>query len=106
MTRPSHLYRRRAAARAGSLFVLRADISQFYPSLYTHAVGWALDPRLRKRSNWGNSALLGKKVDQLLMDLDGKLSQGIPVGNDISFLLAEIVLAQIDKNLEIGRAHV
>ena len=31
------------------------------------------------------------------MDLDGKLSQGVPIGNDISFLLAEVVLAQVDR---------
>lgn len=31
------------------------------------------------------------------MDLDGKVSQGVPVGNDISFLLSELVLAQVDR---------
>jgi reverse transcriptase-like protein len=101
MVRPANLARERVAARAGSRFLLRADVSQFYPSLYTHAVGWALDPKLRKRANWQNKALLGKNVDQLLMDLDGKLSQGIPVGNDISFLLAEVVLAQVDRELGV-----
>jgi hypothetical protein len=33
------------------------------------------------------------------MDLDRKFSQGIPIGNDISFLLGEIVLAAVDKEL-------
>jgi len=83
--------------RAGSSFVLKTDVSQFYPSLYTHAVGWAVDPQLRKRAHWGNSASLGKQLDQALMDLDGKVSQGVPIGNDISFLLSEVVLAQVDK---------
>ena len=107
MIRPANLARERVGARAGARYLLRADVSQFYPSLYTHAVGWALDPKLRERVNWQNKALLGKKVDQLLMDLDGKLSQGIPVGNDISFLLAEAVLAQVDRELgvEPGRAY-
>ena len=36
------------------------------------------------------------------MDLDGKMSQGVPIGNDVSFLLAEIVLAQIDNALHIS----
>jgi hypothetical protein len=30
------------------------------------------------------------------MDLDGKVSQGIPIGNDISFLLGEAVTARVD----------
>jgi len=34
------------------------------------------------------------------MDLDGKVSQGVPIGNDVSFLLAELVLAQVDKILK------
>jgi hypothetical protein len=46
-------------------------------------------------ANWKNWKLLGKKVDQALMDSDRKISQGIPIGNDISFLLAEIVLAHV-----------
>jgi hypothetical protein len=87
MISPPNLARERVASRADSRFLLRADVSQFYPSLYTHAVGWTLDPKLRKRVNWQNKALLGKNVDQFLMDLGGKLSQGIPIGNDISFLL-------------------
>jgi Reverse transcriptase (RNA-dependent DNA polymerase) len=95
--KPGNLSRERAAIRAGSAYLLKADVSQFYPSLYTHAVGWAVDPKLRNRTNWNNKKLLGKRLDQALMDLDGKVSQGVPIGNDISFLLAEVVLAQVDK---------
>lgn len=97
MVRHSNLARERAVIRAGSSYLLKTDVSQFYPSLYTHAVGWAVDPQLRNRTNWGNTSFLGKKLDQALMDLDGKVSQGVPIGNDISFLLSELVLAQVDK---------
>jgi hypothetical protein len=105
MVKPSNLSRERAAIRAGSSYLLKTDISQFYPSLYTHAVGWAVDPKLRKKAHWSNRRLLGKKLDQALMDLDGKMSQGVPIGNDISFLLAEVVLAQVDKALRISSTH-
>lgn len=98
--RPADLPKERATARAGSSYLLKADVSQFYPSLYTHAVGWAVDPKLRKRAHWANRKLLGKKLDQALMDLDGKVSQGVPIGNDISFLLAEIVLASVDRAIK------
>jgi Reverse transcriptase (RNA-dependent DNA polymerase) len=96
---PANLSRERAVARASGTFLLRADVSQFYPSLYTHAIGWAIDPKLRAKAHWHNSKLLGKRIDQLLMNMQGKVSQGIPIGNDISFLLAEIVLGQVDKEL-------
>ena len=99
---PANLARERAAVRAGASYLLKTDVSQFYPALYTHAVGWAVDPKLRKKANWSNRKLLGKLLDQALMDLDGKVSQGIPIGNDLSFLLAEIVLAQVDKAIRVA----
>jgi hypothetical protein len=107
MTAPQSLARERAAVRAGSSYLLKADVSQFYSSLYTHAIGWAVDPKLRNKANWANRRLLGKMLDQALMDLDGKVSQGIPIGNDISFLLAETVLAQVDRaaKLPVSRAY-
>jgi hypothetical protein len=100
--KPSNLGRERAALRAAGSFLLKADISQFYPSLYTHAVGWAIDPKLRTRAQWSNPRLLGKQLDQALMNLDGKISQGIPIGNDISYLLAEAVLAQVDRAIKVS----
>lgn len=102
---PSNLARERMICRAGSAFLLKADISHFYPSLYTHAIGWAIDPKLRLKINWKNNKLLGKQIDQLLMDSDGKISQGIPIGTDVSFLLAELVLCQVDKGLGINPNH-
>lgn len=100
--KPANLARERATARGGSRFVLKVDISQYYPSLYTHAVGWAIDTKLRDRASWSNTRLVGKQLDQCLMDLQGKVSQGIPIGNDISFLLGEVVLGQIDKKLRVS----
>jgi hypothetical protein len=101
LVKPQHVSRERAGARAGATHLLKVDISQYYPSLYTHAVGWAIDPKLRQKKYWQNKNLLGKQIDQALMDMQGKVSQGIPIGNDISFLLAELVLSQIDKALNV-----
>jgi hypothetical protein len=102
-----NLPRERAKTRGGARFILQTDVSQFYPSLYTHAIGWSIDSALREKANWKNAKYLGKKIDQILMNLQAKESQGIPIGNDISFLLAETVLAQVDKKLGIaaGRGY-
>jgi hypothetical protein len=101
--KPANLPRERALARLGASFVLKADISHFYPSLYTHAVGWAVDARARDRKNWRNKGLLGVKVDDALMGLQARVTQGIPVGPDLSFLLAEVVLGEVDKRLGVSR---
>jgi hypothetical protein len=60
---------------------------------------------MRQKKYWKDYKLLGKRVDQNLMDLDKKFSQGIPIGNDLSFLLGEIVLAAVDKTLKIEEAR-
>lgn len=100
--KPSNLARERVASRAGGSYLLKLDVSQFYPSLYTHAIGWAIDPTLRHKANWQSKGLLGKKIDQCMMNLQRKISQGIPIGNDISYLLAEIVLSQVDRALKVA----
>ena len=105
MMNPANLARERAALRGGASFLLTVDVNQFYPSLYTHAVGWAIDLKLRVKANWQNKKLLGKALDQALMNLQGKISQGVPIGNDISFLLTEIVLAQVDRKLGVEEAR-
>jgi hypothetical protein len=107
MMNPANLARERAALRGGASYLLKVDVNQFYPSLYTHAVGWAIDPKLRIKAHWQNKKLLGKALDQSLMNLQGKISQGVPIGNDVSFLLTEIVLAQVDRRLRVksGRSY-
>ena len=100
--RPKNLARERTVARAGGAYLVKADISHFYRSLYTHAVGWAVDPKLRSRDNWRDQRPLGKRLDQALMNLQGKVSQGVPIGNDISYLLAEIVLGKVDRALKFA----
>ena len=96
-----NLARERLIARAGGAYVVKADISHFYPSIYTHAVGWAIDPELRRRENWHNDTFLGAQIDRALRNLQGRVSQGAPIGNDISYLLAEIVLGQVDSSLGV-----
>ncbi len=100
--KPKNLARERTIARAGGAYLVKADISHFYRSLYTHAVGWAVDPKLRSRANWRDPKLLGKQLDQALMNMQGKVSQGVPIGNDISYLLAEIVLGKVDRALKLS----
>ena len=45
----------RASLRVGARYLLRADISQFYPSIYSHSIPWVLHrsrkPRPRSRTS-------------------------------------------------------
>jgi len=82
--------------------VLKTDIKNFYPSVYTHALSWAIHgkPVIRQSTksrhdnkHWGN------KLDTLLRKSNDGCSTGIPIGPVISDLCAEILLSAVDKEI-------
>lgn len=99
----SELPRIRALRRRGTRYLLRADINQFYPALYTHTVPWALHTKLTcktalTKKNKGNH-LLGNQIDKALQCLNDGQTHGIPIGPDISLVVAEVLLAAVDQEL-------
>lgn len=101
------LAERRAELRSHGRFLVRADISRFYQSIYTHSVPWALHgkafaKRYRRARNVGN------QLDQLLRSCQDEQTNGIPIGPDSSLLVAEIILSAIDERLKrhAGRASL
>lgn len=94
----TNLRERRVRSRTASRFTLIADIKTFYPSIYSHAIAWAISPTSRK--DWSNGNLMGNKIDKAVRDMQGKRSIGIPIGPDLSLLLAECILARVDINLD------
>jgi hypothetical protein len=79
-------------------FIIRADITNFYNSVYTHSIGWALHGRedafADKEIN-----LTGNKIDKLIQYANDGRTNGIPVGSALSDLIAEIVLTCIDRKV-------
>jgi hypothetical protein len=92
--------RREALLRANGRYVLKLDIKEFYPSLYTHAIAWAISPQSRLKRNWRNQRMLGNKVDNAFRMAQSRRSVGVPIGPDLSFLIAEVVLCKVDANLK------
>src|SRR5665647_566177 len=80
-------------------FLLRTDIKNFYPSIYTHSIAWALHTKelIRKKGNRADfSNFLGLKVDRLIQSANDGCTNGIAIGPAISDLISEIVLSAID----------
>ncbi|MBC2857035.1 RNA-directed DNA polymerase [Cetobacterium sp. 2A] len=76
------------------------DIVTCYDSIYTHSIAWALhgkelikERRLNKKSK---TKLFGEQLDDMFMDISKGQTNGIPQGNIISDLIAEIILKEID----------
>lgn len=79
-------------------FYVKADIADFFPSIYSHAIQWALvslDKAKREKSEkWFND------IDYFQRLGNRKETNGIPVGPATSNVLSEIILAKVDERLD------
>jgi len=99
-------------------YELTFDISQFYPSIYTHSITWAIlgkdDAKIyfkkkqQYRNTWASvvstdpkAALydLSDKIDTCVRNCQEKQSIGLPIGPDTSFLIAELIGSRIDNEI-------
>lgn len=79
-------------------FVVHADISTCFPSVYTHAIQWALVGKSYAKThtrgrNWYN------RIDEYTSNCKNGETHGILIGPHASNLLSEIVLTKIDSML-------
>lgn len=89
----------RVAVRAGQRAILSADIARFYPSIYTHAIPWALHTKPVAKANKG-PGLLGNDLDQLVRAGQDGQTVGIPIGPDTSLVIAELLMASVDEHIQ------
>jgi len=97
---------KRAEVRVGKTTLLSADVSRFYPSIYTHAIEWALSSKAAAKariSGKGSPKTIGAEIDALVQACQNGQTRGIPIGPASSMLLGEIILAQVDVSLVAQR---
>jgi Reverse transcriptase (RNA-dependent DNA polymerase) len=82
-------------------YVFKTDVKNFYPSLYTHSIAWAIHGKrwIRQGSNRYNYNLVGNRLDKLFQNANDGCTNGIPIGPAVSDLISEIVLAGVDASL-------
>ena len=96
-TRFSEQPEHQAALRAASRYILKTDITSFYPSIYTHSIPWALHSKAVAKANRGPNALLGNQLDKIVREGQYGQTMGIPIGPDTSFIIAEMLLSSVDE---------
>lgn len=93
---------KRAQLLSAGRFILRADISHFFPSIYTHSIPWAIMTKTAAKKAHLNGTLRGSwqdRTDTFLRYLNNNQTVGIPIGPDTSRLIAEVLLSSIDVEL-------
>lgn len=83
-------------------FILKTDVSQFFPSIYTHAISWVAHGRdaakLDRRPN--STALRFNRLDWFCQQCQDGQTRGVTIGADGFRLIAEYIACEIDMQLE------
>ncbi|MGB0372590.1 MAG: RNA-directed DNA polymerase, partial [Opitutales bacterium] len=82
-----------------SRYLLKADISLFFPSIYTHCIPWAIHTKDDAKQKTNDKSLWGNKIDAALRHLDDNQSVGIPIGPVVSRMLSEVILSRVDEQI-------
>jgi hypothetical protein len=79
--------------------LVRADIKNFYPSIYTHGLAWALHGKefIRKKENMHNFEHYGNRLDRLFQCANDGCTNGLLIGPVVSDIAAEIIASAVDK---------
>jgi hypothetical protein len=89
----------RVLRSSASRFLLKADLSRFYHTLYTHSIPWALHTKAVAKANKRGKNLFGNLIDEAVRNTQDQQTIGIPVGPDTSDLISEILGVALDLKL-------
>jgi RNA-directed DNA polymerase len=81
-------------------YLIETDISNFYPSIYTHSISWALYGKDIAKKEKRNNDLLGNLIDDLIQSMRYGETRGIPQGSILFDFISEIILGAIDLELD------
>ena len=86
----------------GKRFVVCADVSNFYPSIYSHSISWATvgfneAKENRRKKTWYN------ELDAAVRLTKRGETQGVAIGPATSSIIAEVILARVDAELRDDR---
>ncbi len=90
----------RTRTRVGAKYLLQTDIAQFYPSIYSHAIPWALHTKAIAKANMRNFDYFGNILDREVQAGQYGQTKGVPIGPDTSLGIAELLLAPIDSKIQ------
>jgi hypothetical protein len=93
------LERARILKSSAARYVLKADLSRFYHTLYTHSIPWALHTKTTAKARRNDRQLLGNLIDEATRNTQDQQTLGIPVGPDTSDLISEILGVALDLEL-------
>lgn len=87
-------------------FSKKIDLQNFFPSIYTHSLTWALlgsksiAKEIKELRSTGIDESFEVAIDSLMQSINFQETNGIVVGPEFSRVIAELLLTKIDKDVE------
>lgn len=81
----------------GARYLVHADVSNCFPSIYSHALSWALVGKDVAKQNINDKSLWYNKLDFYTRNVKNGETHGLLIGPHTSNLLSEIIMVKIDK---------
>lgn len=97
---PTEQHRQYTRLAQGKRYLVKADISNCFPSIYSHALDWALRGKDQAKFDQRSNGTWESKTDMYARHCMNGETKGLLIGPAISNLLAELVLQRIDGDLE------
>ncbi len=84
---------------ATSDWIVRTDISRFYPTIYTHSIPWAAYGKEKVKADIPRYiGSLGDRLDLLVRKCNRDQTVGLPIGPETSRIIAEVISSRIDAD--------
>lgn len=90
--------------KTGAAFLVTADISLCFASIYTHSIPWALHTRDIAKKKRGTQDLPGNMIDKCTQAVRDGQTNGLLIGPHSSNLISEIILSEVDAVL-LGKGY-
>lgn len=80
--------------------ILKTDLSNFYPSLYTHTISWIINGKdVAKKNLQLKKITKADIIDKLITSCQYGETHGLPTGSLLTRIIAEIYMCYFDKKL-------
>jgi hypothetical protein len=85
--------------------LLKADISKFYNTIYTHSIPWAIHTKAAAKNDRSDT-LWGNELDRLVRNMQDGQTLGIPIGPDTSRVISEIIGVALDRSIQASEPDI
>lgn len=83
----------------GGKYLVKADISKCFPSIYSHAIPWALASKTVAKRNVHDDTKWYNQLDLEIRNSTNGETHGLLIGPHTSNILSELILCEIDRRL-------